>query len=50
MEDLAATLAAAADLMRLSFTLYGFTFSFWDIMIWSAVAGIVIFVIWRLLQ
>lgn len=50
MNDLAAILSAAVDLMRLPFTLYGFTFSFWDIMIWSAVAGIVVFLIWRFLQ
>lgn len=50
MEDLAATLNAAAEIMRLPFTIYGFTLSFWDIMIWSVVAGIIVFLIWRFLQ
>ena len=30
------------DLFRHKFTLYGFTISYWDVLIWSLVAGIVV--------
>jgi len=50
MEDFAAMLIAAKDLMGFSLTLYGFTCRFWDIFIWSIIAGIVIYVIVRLFE
>lgn len=38
----AAVCTAVLDLFRHKFTLYGFTISYWDVLIWSLVAGIVI--------
>ena len=34
--------SAVLGLFRHKFTLYGFTISYWDVLIWSLVAGIVI--------
>ena len=42
MEQFAAVCTAVLDLFRHKFTLYGFTISYWDVLIWSLVAGIVI--------
>lgn len=42
MEQFAAVCTAVLDLFRYKFTLYGFTISYWDVLIWSLVAGIVI--------
>ena len=41
MEQFAAVCTAVLDLFRHKFMLYGFT-SYWDVLIWSLVAGIVI--------
>lgn len=45
MEDLAAVLAFCVDLMKIEFTIWGFTMSFWDILMWSLLAFIVIFLL-----
>ena len=37
-----AVCTAVLDLFRHKFMLYGFTISYWDVLIWSLVAGIVI--------
>ena len=42
MGQFAAVCTAVLDLFRHKFTLYGFTISYWDVLIWSLVAGIVI--------
>ena len=42
MAQFAAVCTAVLDLFRRKFTLYGFTISYWDVLIWSLVAGIVI--------
>lgn len=50
MEDFAALISTARSLMGFPLTLFGFTFSFWDIFIWSIIAGVVIYVIVRLFE
>ena len=40
MNDLAALFAKTVELFSLEFTLYGFTFSLWEVFLFSAVAGI----------
>lgn len=45
MEDLAALFSANVDLMKIPFTIWGFTLSFWDIFLWSLIASIVLFVL-----
>lgn len=34
--------SATMEIFKIEFTLYGFTFSFWDIFLWTTVAGIVL--------
>lgn len=46
MEDFAAMLALPVQLMQIKFTLYGFTLSFWDILLWGMVATVVLWVVW----
>lgn len=40
MEVLSKLFSACVDLMQLEFTVYGFTLSWWDVFIWSALAGV----------
>jgi len=49
METLLTVLTAAKNLMETPLTIYGFTLNFWGILIWSIVAGIVIWFIFRLI-
>lgn len=46
MEDFAAMIGLSVSLLKFDMTIWNFTFSFWDILIWSMVAGIVLFLIW----
>lgn len=48
MEAFGKILSATVDLMKLEFTVYGFTFSWWQIFIWSACAAIVVWVLFTL--
>lgn len=41
MEDLAAVFAASLEVMQVPMTLYGFTFSWWDVLIWGTLATVV---------
>lgn len=45
MTDLADVLAAVVRVMQTEFSIYGLTFSFWDIFLWSLVAGAIVFLI-----
>lgn len=45
MEDLAALITLMVDLMKIPFTIWGFTLSFWDIMLSVGAGGIVIYLI-----
>lgn len=49
MEDLAAVFQHSASIMQIEFTIYGFTLSFWDILIWSTAALIIGWLIVRFL-
>ena len=48
MSDLQATFAATHNLFKLEFTLYGFTFSFWQVFLFAIVGGILLSFIGRL--
>ena len=48
ISDFTSTLSMAWGLLGMEFTLYGFTMSFKEVMLWSAAAGIVIWFIGRL--
>ncbi len=48
MDDLGFALSAAWDLFSMEFTIYGFTLSFKEVMLWSMVAGIALYFIGRL--
>lgn len=50
MSDFGSILSAAYALMDMDFSIYGFTFSFWDVFLWSAIAGIIIIVVRRILD
>ncbi len=45
--DLQNTLSLAWDILGLEFTLYGFTLSFRQVLLWSVVAGLLIWFIGR---
>lgn len=45
MEDFAAMIGGTVDVMKFNFTLWGYTLSYWDILLWSLVAGLVIWLI-----
>lgn len=48
ISDFASVLSMAWDLLGMEFTLYGFTMSFKEVMLWSVAAGIVFWFIGRL--
>ncbi len=48
MNDLQFVLSSAWDLFCMEFTIYGFTLSFKAIMLWSMVAGLVLYFIGRI--
>lgn len=45
MEGLQALFSSTISVMKVDFTLMGFTFSLWDVFLWSFVAGILIWFI-----
>lgn len=47
MENLKRTFEVSKALFDMPLTLYGFTFSFFKIMLWSMVAGFIVWFIWR---
>lgn len=47
MEDFKAVIQATVQIMQQPFTIWGFTLNFWDIMIWSLIAVIILVVIVR---
>lgn len=47
MEDFKAFILAPVQIMKVPFTIWGFTLNFWDILIWSLIAGILIWLIVR---
>lgn len=47
MEDFKAMIQGAVQIMQIPFTIWGFTLNFWDIMIWSLIAGIILVLIVR---
>lgn len=42
MEQFTAIFTAVLGLFQHKFTLYGFTISYWDMLVWCLIAGIVI--------
>lgn len=48
MEFLAELFTIIVEGMRQEVTVYGFTFSYWGIMIFTAVADIILYAIWRI--
>lgn len=46
MEDFAAMISAVVAVMKFKFTLWGFTLSFWQILIYGMVASIVLYLVW----
>nr|WP_325296706.1 hypothetical protein [uncultured Dysosmobacter sp.] len=47
MEDFKAVLQTTVQIMQQPFNIWGFTLNFWDIMIWSLIAGIILVLIVR---
>lgn len=47
MEDFKALVQATVQIMQIPFTVWGFTLNFWDIMLWSLIAGIIFVLIVR---
>ena len=47
MSDFQALVSVIVSIMKQPFTIWGFTLNFWDIMLWSLVAGIIAVLIVR---
>ncbi|MCQ4807542.1 hypothetical protein NE626_12030 [Intestinimonas massiliensis] len=47
MEELAAVIALCVNILKMPFTIWGFTLNLWDILIWSLIAGIILWLIVR---
>ena len=45
IEDIGAMISTTVDILKIEFTLYGFTFSLWQILLFNLVGGLVIWVI-----
>ena len=45
MEDFSAALSAALALFKMEFTLWGFTFSFWEVFCFVVIASIIAWII-----
>lgn len=50
MEDLAEIILVSRNVMDIPLEIWGFTFSFWDVLLWSIVVGIVIFLLVRFFE
>lgn len=47
MEDIKAMLDGMVNVMKFDLTLWGYTFSFWEIFLWSSLA---VFVVWLIVR
>lgn len=45
ISDFSAMIAATVELFSVEFTIYGFTFSFWEVFLFSIAASIVIWIL-----
>lgn len=45
LEDIGLMISTTVDILKIEFTLYNFTFSLWQVLLFNLVAGIVIWVI-----
>ena len=50
MDDFAAMISSVVRIMQQPFSIWGFVLNFWDIMLWSLIAGIIIYLIVRFFQ
>lgn len=48
MEVFGVYISAVVRAMDTPFTVFGFTFSFWNVWLWSCIMGILAWMIWRL--
>ena len=49
LEDIGLMVSTAVNILKIEFTLYGFTFSLWQVLLFNLVAGIIIWVITEVL-
>lgn len=47
IEDVGLVFSAVMRLFKLEFTLYGYTFSWWEVFVFSIVAGLVLWFFWE---
>lgn len=50
MSDFTAMLAGAVSIFQTPVTLFGFTFSFWNVFFWSWIAGLVLWAIFKFFE
>ena len=50
MEALGAILAAIVNLFKTPITIYGFTFSFWNIFFWTWIGSLILWAIFKFLD
>lgn len=48
MEDLKTLFDFVLDLLKMPITIYGFTISFWSIIVWTLIATVCLFVIGKI--
>lgn len=48
LSDFGALFSVVLKLFQIEFTLYGFTFSLWQVFLFTAVADIIAWVVWEL--
>lgn len=50
LSDLGAVIQAAYNIMAIEFTIYGYTLSWWEIMLYLMVGGILIYAVVRFMR
>lgn len=48
LSDFGSFISATVQLFSMEFTIYGFTFSFWEVFLFSIAAGIVAWILFKL--
>lgn len=47
MSDIGLVLQKVVELFQIEFTIYGFTFSMWQVFLFDFAAGIVVWILWE---
>ena len=50
LSDLGAVILAAYNIMAIEFTIYGYTLSWWELMLYMMIGGILIYAVMRFMR